>query len=177
MKKSSCGDYAPPSDPWAGCSPGPGGAAWGSDPGVHSRSGLQIRFCRTRRNRTSNVPACSGPLRMSRRSGRPWRTRGRVLLDIDLQRESHIRSASRPSDYDPSARKSSSDPLSHHAPLPLRLFHMSVRIQLVHIIERHQVKVDVWHAQAFDGDADPPGVRGQPHCFRKLLRCPKEPGI
>jgi len=58
------------------------------------------------------------------------------------------------------------DPSSHLGEFLLCLFDVSVRVQLVDVMERHEMQVDVPHAEAFDRDTYAFSARGMPYWFR-----------
>lgn len=58
-------------------------------------------------------------------------------------------------------RELTPNPSRHLGQLLLALFDVAVRVELRHATERHEMKVNVRHAQAFDGHADPFRVRDQ----------------
>lgn len=57
-------------------------------------------------------------------------------------------------------RKLSSDSSSDLSQFLVCLLDVSVWVQLGNVVQRHEMKVDVRHAEAFDGNADPFGVGG-----------------
>jgi hypothetical protein len=78
---------------------------------------------------------------------------------------------------DSTTRNSSPDPLRRFGQFLLCLLYVSVRVQLTNVIERYEMKVNVWDAETLDCDAYPFSVGRFPDRLRQLLRCMKDSGI
>jgi hypothetical protein len=65
-----------------------------------------------------------------------------------------------------SIRNQTPDLSSHISQLSLRLFDVSARVQIGNVVERHEMKMEVRHAEAFDSNTDPFGVGGLFDWFR-----------